>query len=251
MGVVPLDYAEEEYFPQKRVSVGSASFIVANTTRRQLGVKGHYFDKWFLDSAVEQYVLGVVRDVMRDGARCRELRGGRPPLVLDIGANEAFHGLLSGAWGCDSHIYEPQPACAQEIAAAIHANRFAARARVVPRPVSAAGVELKVSTTAPCFGGFPYHPSLRSAAQTLPPTHKARHYAEGSTRRVTSVSLEEMYGREPEQPIALVKIDTEGHEIDVLRRATHDAPIPVHPVLGAPLKSLHRACERCCARCCR
>ena len=45
-----------------------------------------------------------------------------PPLVLDVGANAGFYGILSLAYGANVVFFDAQPSCWQWIESALHAN---------------------------------------------------------------------------------------------------------------------------------
>ncbi len=210
---------------------------VPNTTYWRAASGGHGFyvprtsdshgEQWMEHEAGESFVAHVFATVLHGGNLCRQPALWRP-LVIDVGANEGYFGLMSAAWGCDVEMYEPQPRCVSLIREAVMRNGFdRKRARVVPRPVSADPFNLTVTNAPFCIGGFPFHKSTRrtdtSASQEAPSLGSGlgAHFREGATRTVSSVSLGAKFGgRQGEarqQRIALVKIDVEGKELSVLR----------------------------------
>ena len=77
-------------------------------------------------------------------------------LVVDIGANEGFFGLLAASMGCRAYLFEPQPSCQRLLYAALLLNGFGTDvARVIPRPVSSEATRMLVAPSAPCVGRIP------------------------------------------------------------------------------------------------
>lgn len=50
--------------------------------------------------------------------------GAKPPLVLDMGANDGFYAILASSYGCRVVSFEPQSACVRKLAYALAINDF-------------------------------------------------------------------------------------------------------------------------------
>merc|ERR1719265_1899987 len=80
-------------------------------------------------------------------------------VVLDIGANTGFYGLLALSYGCATVFFEPQPDCVALLEKSLEANGVdPARYRIVRHPVGGAkstGMSLEVQPNNHCEGRFP------------------------------------------------------------------------------------------------
>lgn len=179
---------------------------------------------WVLNEVGEKFVRHVFGRVLLNGMMCTasasKSRKGRGGMVLDVGANEGYYGLLSGHWGCRVVLFEPQPGCIALIQAALLLNGLGKdMARLIPRPVSSTYMELPVLQTPVCYGGFSgadnSHYSLKRLPRHhgKPPTSHTRTIPQNITT-VGSVRFEDVFSAADE--FALVKIDVEGAEIDIL-----------------------------------
>jgi hypothetical protein len=72
------------------------------------------------------------------------------PVMLDIGANAGYFGLLAAGLGANVIFFEPQPACHLWIKSAVHANNFGRHAHLVR---AALGVEPPIGQAARLFLG--------------------------------------------------------------------------------------------------
>lgn len=173
---------------------------------------------WVYGEPGERFVLSVFEEVLQNGSACKNSRLD-PPLVLDIGANEGFFGLLASAWGCRSTMFEPQPGCVDLIGESIRANCFdPLRTKLVPNPVSDVPFKLAVSASTVCSGGFPFHRYVRRSTKSdgNPPADLNKYFRPERIRKVPSVAISEIYGKKLDSKIKLVKIDVEGHELAIL-----------------------------------
>ena len=172
-----------------------------------------------------------------------------PPLVLDVGANAGFYGILSLAYGANVVFFDAQPSCWQWIESALHANNVYSstsahfskvfeRAQLVTAAIATQRSQLKVERptirvdrSSGCDGQY----SLRflqvkdEKAQAAAPIKR-----EIDTVRVlgldsvggllrdallSSKSSTPPWSAAPTPippPISLVKIDVEGMELGVL-----------------------------------
>lgn len=133
-------------------------------------------------------------------------------LVLDIGANTGWFAALSAhCYGAKVHAFEPQIECmvgacklmrenAIDERVDWHINFVASRhfKKEIPNVLGDPNVDLPLVELSSCDPGF-------SSGQTKPAT--------GRTSKVSSVIIDELFRTEH---FAVVKIDTEGHEIEVL-----------------------------------
>jgi len=131
-------------------------------------------------------------------------------LVLDIGANTGwFSALAAHCYGAHVHAFEPQLECMVGACAVLrqnsiddrvdwHVNFVAAQHFAKEIPDLFANDGSASLSLASCDPGF-------SSRQTKPPT--------GQITRVESIVIDEQF---PTERFAVIKIDTEGHEIEVL-----------------------------------
>jgi FkbM family methyltransferase len=137
--------------------------------------------------------------------------GPRPPAhatMLDVGANI---GSVSLAWSAQSptlriHAYEPNPAAFDTLQRNVEANRLQSRVRTFSDGVGRTSGTLQ----------------LWIDVQTdLSTAYLDRSPQEGGRRvRVPVVTLDEAWRRLNYEPIWLLKIDTEGAEVDILEGAS-------------------------------
>ena len=82
-------------------------------------------------------------------------KSGQPRgLMLDVGSNLGYYGLLSLKMGCEAIMFDLQPECQHMINNAIIINNFVPVGRMMPYGVSNAEVSFKVSSSS-CNGRFP------------------------------------------------------------------------------------------------
>lgn len=195
---------------------GNTSFYVPHVQEGKVDTSWNGLP-WVYGEPGELFVLSVFEKVLKNGSECKR-QGLAPPLVLDIGANEGFFGLLAGAWGCTSTMFEPQPGCVDQINNAIGANRLGQWATVVPNPVSDTPIHIDVSTSPICYGGFPFHKYVRRTTKSdgRPPRDLDAYFRPDRIRKVPSVGISTMYGSDFRPHVALIKIDVEGNELSIL-----------------------------------
>jgi len=154
---------------------------------------------WVCDDEVERRITRVMEFVFKEGCP-------RNALMLDVGANTGFFGLLAMRMGCEALFFDLQPQCQTLVNSALFLNGFGAKGRVLPYGVAASQSTLQVGT-AGCDGRFPAsaheqgtfnHPKGKSVEVELQPLH---------------------YFVNSAQPVLLMKVDTEGSEARVLEGA--------------------------------
>ena len=167
--------------------------------------------QWIMaENRGEALVAFVVR--LLSSRHCRAARGRRGParaeqggggLVVDIGSNEGYYALVAAALGCKVVAFEPQPGCRHAIEAAIDRNGFGERMRLVRQPV---GPLPSRQVSVPARG---------CAMMGVAVEGDRKQVARGAEHQVRTTTLEHAAGHD--ERITLVKVDTEGAEVSVLR----------------------------------
>ena len=164
---------------------------------------------WVMTEPGEVFVRNVFASVLRNGSSCT-----RSKLVLDIGANEGYFGLLSAYWGCRTILFEPQPGCQTQLHGAILINGLSHVAELVPRPVSKSRFLMPVMQDHSCEGGFMGAGSTHHSLKRRALVRKTTVESHTTITPVPSVSLVEVL--RPEEHVELIKVDVEGGELSVL-----------------------------------
>ncbi len=126
----------------------------------------------------------------------------KPGQVIDVGANVGLYSVIAGVCSTDPvRAYEPVPRTFAELEANLERNRLTER--VALRRAAVGATSGRVSFHVP-FGESP------SSASLSPDGYRG---LEGELIDVDVVRLDDEIG---DEPIALVKIDVEGHEHEVL-----------------------------------
>lgn len=142
---------------------------------------------------------------------------GSKKLVVDVGANVGLFSYFLSKMGKDVEAFEPLPECAN----AIDAYR-SSRIRVHNIALSSKSGALKLYT--PLINGIPYPGNSSFTAVEGP--HESRE---------VSVQTLDQYHYEN---VCLIKIDVEGHELDVLKGATQTLSRE-RPVLLVEIEQRH------------
>jgi FkbM family methyltransferase len=139
--------------------------------------------------------------------------------AIDVGANFGWYTNLLAqrvGEGGTIHAFEPVPSLAGLLADSVDLNGHRERVRVNQAALGAQSGDITIYT----FAGLPH-----GHASSTPLGRR------DATPHVCSLTtLDDYFERLPDQQIALVKIDVEGHELDVLQGARRllgrrDAPI--------------------------
>lgn len=119
------------------------------------------------------------------------------PLVVDVGANDGFVSLAAAVYGCETWGFELQDTCLELARATQRLNGVERPTRFLQRAVSnVSGNRISLAMSPLCHGGF----SVRNR---------------GSEREFETVALDDLFDRR----IALLKIDIEGTEFEVVEGA--------------------------------
>lgn len=160
---------------------------------------------WINKQRGEQFVTSVFVRVLGD--RAGELEPNA--VVLDIGANAGFYGLLASSLGYNTVFFDPQPQCVSRILLALRANNFGERSRIVAHAVTdELHTSILATNDSECEGRFPINEvenNGKLAAERL------------NTFELPSVSVREVLSPGVPWEIMVVKIDTEGHELHILK----------------------------------
>lgn len=184
-------------------------------------IKGQMYD--WLQTGGERFVQDAFHDVLDHACRheMEPQEAWAKAVVIDIGSNSGFYGLLALAHGCAVVFVEPQPECNDLISMSIAASGFDERkVRRVKRPVGgrdSLGKSLEVQPDNHCEGRFPI-------------VNKEHHHADayGTAGRsgmngaisVPFLQVEEMLqsaGIASSSQVLMLKLDTEGFELVILR----------------------------------
>jgi FkbM family methyltransferase len=154
-------------------------------------------------------------------------------LVLDIGANIGAHSLpLARAVGEDGLVVAIEPS--DYAFARLKANA-AANSKLLPRLVliqAALTADAAASTSEETVRFYSRWP-LRGGGTDRHLKHLGTPEAAGAARFLTLDTLlqELRRGNAIERPVAFIKLDVDGHELDVLRGATHTLATEKPPIL--------------------
>ena len=188
---------------------------------------------------------GFVKDVFRLLASgCSHEAS--PATIVDIGANTGFYSMLAAAMGCTVIAFEPQPGCRPSFEAARVRNALGQnKVRYIPKPVSSRAAVIEVPSRG-CAVTNQAKTEVKTEVGSQPEAkgggragggragRRRRGGGKGGkgggrrdpgTTTVSTVSMEEVL-RGSSARVRLVKIDTEGAEVNVLRSL-----LPVLPQL--------------------
>lgn len=178
-------------------SVATAS---DSSPAQQLYIVDHASAKWIRR---ENRGEGLVKLVFRRlASECQKSRR----LIIDIGANAGYYGLISATLGCQVAAFEPQPGCQKAIEAAIAYNNFSRSMRLLKHAV---GPPPSVEVQVPAFG-------CAMTGTTRSPQLAAGRNPKLATTRTTTV-IDALSSTELGMSVLLVKVDVEGAEIHVLQ----------------------------------
>lgn len=175
------------------------SRLLYDMSLRAMGVLNYENDR----QSGERWFIGVA------GQQARVGRWGPRPVVLDVGANEGDYAnlVLDTIPDAEVHAFEPHPSTVQRL----HA-RLGGRATVVDSAVGEAVGSLEL---------YDYDDGDGSShASPYAEVFSSIHGEVAAPRRVPVVTLDAYLEEQGWPDVALLKIDTEGHELRVLEGAT-------------------------------
>jgi FkbM family methyltransferase len=137
---------------------------------------------------------------------------GLPGLVVDVGCNTGFYALLACAASPQNRViaFEPDPTIQPLVAANISLNRLGGRIETSPLALS------DVAREAQLYVPDQAHGLIESASSLEVTFFQGKHSA---ALPVKTARLDEVL-REENQPVRIMKIGVEGHEMAVLAGAT-------------------------------
>ena len=168
--------------------------------------------KFFVSSVHYNWVLRREMNIVDLAVSATE----KCDLALDVGMNDGFYSQLLAARGCEVHSFEIQPRCIEVSCMVTAANNFRNKINIYESPVTAKHGDVVVipvgnTTTGSCDGGFSFHTLASETRGHLP-------FKRIGERRLFGVKLDELFALET-RDISFMKIDTEGHEFQVLKGA--------------------------------
>ena len=124
-------------------------------------------------------------------------------LMLDIGSNAGYYGLLAATYGLKTVAFDLQPECVAIIQNSILVNNLGENMRVIPKGVSEGKVNETTTIQVPnegCNGRFPFDDGKKSSKHMIDvELHPLQYYLPSSSKI-----------------IEMMKVDTEGNEKRVL-----------------------------------
>ena len=161
-------------------------------------------------------------------------------LVIDVGANTGFYTLLALAASCHVTVaaYEPLPAARKILKTNLALNSARRRVTISPYAVSNA------NASGTLFIPDQSHGLIETSASVSATFKKTR----SGQHRVTLRTLDSLHARA--NRIAVIKIDAESHDLQVLQGAEtilqrHRPTVFVEVLLGADEHALTELLQRC------
>lgn len=158
---------------------------------------------WVCNNRGEQAVTAVMLNIFERECRTPSLNSNN--LMLDVGSNHGYYGLLALKMGCEALLFDLQPECQQMINNAIVRNNFTKSGRLVPRGVSDGEGTLMVPSKG-CEGRYPAK------------AHEQHNFNQGDTPVQLNPLIQFVRS---DQPILMMKVDTEGNEKRVIDGSMH------------------------------
>jgi hypothetical protein len=168
---------------------GASFLMVANATS---------IIRWIVGQTSERALAKLIEKALHLEDRTR--RHTRPPLMLDIGANAGYFGMMAAAYGASVVLFEPQPACGTWIDMQIKANGHGERVKLVRAALAAAppspGERLSLAKDGTRLPGCAGHFDIagRSNADLASPLVKAASIKEAAAKAAAGTSASSSEG---------------------------------------------------------
>ena len=167
---------------------------------------------WVCNNGGEKQVTKVMLHAFNEHYVASKDGNFQQKLMLDVGSNAGFYGLLAATYGLKTIAFDLQPECVAVIQNSVLVNNLVENMRVIPKGVSEEAVN-ETTTIIPvpddgCDGRFPFSDGKRGSKQVFVELHPLQYYLPSSEADDESQheSLE----------IQMMKVDTEGNEKRVL-----------------------------------
>lgn len=167
---------------------------------------------FFVSSVHHDWILAAEMDLVRFAVSATE----KCELAFDVGMNDGFYSQLFAAQGCEVHSFEIQQRCIEVSCIVAAENDFGNKIKIYESPVTAKHgdvVEIPVgnTTAGSCDGGFSFHTANSETKGHLP-------FKRIGERFLFGITLDEIF-KHNTRAISFMKVDTEGHEFQVLEGA--------------------------------
>jgi FkbM family methyltransferase len=162
--------------------------------------------RWVCNNGGEKEVTEVMLHVFNEYYLASKDEDGhfQQKLMLDVGSNVGYYGLLAASYGLKTIAFDLQPECIAVLQNNVLVNNLGENMRVIPKGVSEEAASISVPDEG-CDGSFPFREptSEHASKQVSVELHPLQHYLPDDK------SLE----------IQMMKVDTEGNEKRVLASA--------------------------------
>jgi len=158
--------------------------------------------KWVCNNGGEKQVTKVMLYVFNEYYTNEKKDNDAGHLMLDVGSNAGYFGLLAATYGLKTLAFDLQPECVAVIQNSILVNNLGENMRVIPKGVSEGNVNETTTIRVPdegCNGRFPFADVKKSSKHIDVELHPLQYYLPSSS-----------------EIIEMMKVDTEGNEKRVL-----------------------------------
>ena len=161
---------------------------------------------WVCENGGEKQVTKVMLYVFNEYYTNEKKENDAGQLMLDIGSNAGYYGLLAATYGLKTIAFDLQPECVAVIQNSILLNNLGENMRVIPKGVSEGKVNENTTIQVPdegCNGRFPFIDGKQKSKHMIDvELHPLQYYLPSFSKS-----------------IKMMKVDTEGNEKRVLMGA--------------------------------